>query len=375
MKLLKLENSQHGQTRKLWEEVFQEDSKAFLDYYYFLKTRVNQIYVIDEDDDIRSMLQLNPYVLQIENKQHLCHYIIAVATEMEYRKRGYMGELLRKSMQEMYDNKEPFTFLMPAEEAIYTPYDFRFIYAQNQRGESGKEGEPEVTIVDAMLGDGDAMAAFFTSEIAPLYQVYAVRDGQYYQTMIFEQQSENGGVKLLKKDGVIVGMYPYARADDKIEIREPVYVKAYETDFLKSVYGLSEAGGVPVIIYAGQEHAVNKKVPLIMARILNLEVLLKALKVKAGTQIHCSFAVLDTILTKNCKVWRIRSTEDNDEMQVAETEDSEGVLSIGALTSLLFGYKTLEEISHEEDVFLSDHLKQELYKIQPLKNVFLNEIV
>lgn len=375
MKLLKLENSQHGQTRKLWEEVFQDDSKAFLDYYYFLKTRDNQIYVINEDEDIRSMLQLNPYVLQVEENQYGCHYIIAVATQMKYRKRGYMGELLRQSMHDMYENKEPFTFLMPAAEGIYTPYDFRFIYAQNQGIERGMKGELEITVVDAALGDADAMAEFFAREIAPLHQVYAVRDGQYYQTMIFEQQSENGGVKLLKKDGVIVGMYAYAREEDKIEIREPVYVQDFEADFLKSVHALGKAGEIPVTIYAGKESDSSKRVPLIMARILNLSVLLGTLKAKAGTQIDCSFAVLDTILTKNSKVWRIRSTKDSGEMQVAETEDSEGVLTIGALTSFLFGYKTLEEISHEEDVFLSEHLKRELDKIKRLENVFLNEIV
>ncbi|MGC4017939.1 MAG: GNAT family N-acetyltransferase [Muricomes sp.] len=76
----------------LWEKVFAEDSKKFLDYYYFMKTRDNQIYVIEEDEAIRSMLHLNPYMLQVEEKEFRCHYIVAVATESEYRKRGYMGE-------------------------------------------------------------------------------------------------------------------------------------------------------------------------------------------------------------------------------------------------------------------------------------------
>ena len=58
------------------------------------------------------------------------HYIIAVSTQKEYRGRGFMRSLLIKSMEEMYGNKEPFTFLMPASEKIYTPYDFRYIYQQ-----------------------------------------------------------------------------------------------------------------------------------------------------------------------------------------------------------------------------------------------------
>lgn len=132
MELRRLEEQEHQKTRKLWEEVFSDDTRAFLDYYYFIKTRENEIWVIEEDGEIQSMLQLNPYQLQVAEHPFLCRYIIAVATRAQYRSRGYMSSLLRKAMQEMYGKKEPFTFLMPAAEAIYTPYDFRFVYSQRQ---------------------------------------------------------------------------------------------------------------------------------------------------------------------------------------------------------------------------------------------------
>ena len=54
---------------------------------------------------------------------------------------------------------------------------------------------------------------------------------------------------------------------------------------------------------------------------------------------------------------------------------SEGVLTIGALTSLLFGYQTVEETGREEHVILSAHLAAELEKLRPLRSVWLNEIV
>ena len=136
MILRKLEQSEHGSTRPLWEEVFADDTKAFLDYYYYIKTRDNEIYVVEEDGRICSMLQLNPYVLKVESSELPSAYIIAVATKEEYRGRGYMGGLLRASLNEMYAEKIPFTFLMPAAEAIYSPYDFRFIYEQNTKNEA-----------------------------------------------------------------------------------------------------------------------------------------------------------------------------------------------------------------------------------------------
>ena len=114
-------------TRSLWEEIFTEDDEAFLDYYYQVKTAENSIYIIEEEDQPVSMLQLNPYPVHFLGKTSLLHYIIAVATKMEYRGRGYMTRLLEKSAKDMYQAGEPFTYLMPAAEGIYYPHGFRFV--------------------------------------------------------------------------------------------------------------------------------------------------------------------------------------------------------------------------------------------------------
>lgn len=375
MQLRKLEINEHGRTRALWEKVFAEDSREFLDYYYFIKTRDNQIYVIEEDGGVRSMLQLNPYLLQVEDRQFPCNYIIAVATEENYRKRGYMGELLRKAMQDMYARKEPFTFLMPAAEAIYTPYDFRFVYAQNQCESMGTDSAAELELTDAGMRDAADMAAFFNQYFAEKYQVCAVRDETYYQTMIFEQQSENGGVKLIKEGQDIKGMFAYASEENVVEIREPLYLDEYEAQFQKAVRDLRSGRDVPVKIYACRNGEHVKKVPIIMVRILHLETFLSAVKVKEGERLSCSFAVLDSIITKNSRVWKLTGGQDSRDVQVSETEDSEGVLTISALTSFLFGYKTVDEIRGEEGVIIPGQLGNELNKIQALKQTFLNEIV
>ena len=93
MILRKLRREEHGKTRKLWEEVFKEDTLEFLDYYYSVKTAENEIYVIEEESAIRSMLHLNPYTMRIGEKIYQTHYIVAFATEETYRKRGYMAKL------------------------------------------------------------------------------------------------------------------------------------------------------------------------------------------------------------------------------------------------------------------------------------------
>lgn len=385
MEARKLSINEHGKTRKLWENVFPEDSKEFLDYYYFLKTRENEIYVMEDDQYICSMLQLNPYLLKLNEKQFTGHYVIAVATDPEYRKRGFMGTLLRKSMKDMYDRNEIFTFLMPADERIYLPYDFRFVYDQNvslyQKDEStiGILKDSDVEIVEAGIRDGTTIAEFFQNHFSESYQIHVIRDEHYYQTLLFEQQSEHGGIRILKKDHQIVGIYLYAD-EDGLEVREPLCLSGYEEVMRGALSALCrEKEYESVQVYAASHHddvhmiSVQKK-PIIMFRILHLELLLNCLHVKENEQISCSFAVLDSIITKNSRVWRLKSREDMS-IEVTETEDSEGVLTIGALTSLLFGYKTVEEIARESNVYLSEHLMQELQKIQSLDRIYLNEIV
>ena len=54
MEIRKLESAEHGKTRFLWEKIFKEDSQTFVDYYYFIRTKENVIYVVEEDGAIRS---------------------------------------------------------------------------------------------------------------------------------------------------------------------------------------------------------------------------------------------------------------------------------------------------------------------------------
>ena len=392
MILRKLDQSEHRLTRPLWEEVFTDDTKAFLDYYYYIKTRDNQIYVVEEEGQICSMLQLNPYQLMIGKKQYPSAYIIAVATKESFRGRGYMGALLRASLNDMYTEKIPFTFLMPAAEAIYTPYDFRFIYDQPvgtagsvAGGENGGDSSAEkYSFSDAALWEAEEIAAFVNENFASRWQVAAVRDTAYYQTMIMEQQSEKGGVRLIRAGGSLKGVYAYA-AEDGLEIREPLYLPGCGQAYLRSVSelagcmsGSGASGGQgedEIKVYACPEQSSSGKRPIIMARIIRLEELLKALTVPAGVSVDCSFAVLDPLIRQNSRVWRIVSGEDETELHVKETEDSQGAVTIAGFTEYLFGRITVQELAAQEDVVMTDSLAAELEKVTKLTEVFLNEVV
>lgn len=264
MRLRKLYPEEHIRTRKLWEEIFTEDMSEFLDYYYSVKTRDNEIYVIEDGDEIVSMLHLNPYEMRVGNQIYQTHYIVAVATDKRYRKRGLMRQLLNHAMQVMADRGESFTFLMPAAEAIYKPFGFEFVYEQKQGKVKGRRCT-DTSLVMERAGEADCKAiADFGNQMLREYDVVTWRDAAYYITLLSELASEDGGILLAKRDGRIEGVFCYAKGEHLI-VREPLFCN--HEDLQYAIYQLTgnETEEVHCIGY-GEESK-----PMIMAKVLNLE--------------------------------------------------------------------------------------------------------
>ena len=51
------------------------------------------------------------------------------------------------------------------------------------------------------------------------------------------------------------------------------------------------------------------------------------------------------------------------------------MISVDALTTILFGYKSLEKVEEEEQEKFSAEFKESISKLQPLNRILLNEIV
>ena len=124
---------------------------------------------------------------------------------------------------------------------------------------------------DAGIWDAEEMAEFYKKNFEGQWQVTAVKDREYYQTMILEQQSEHGGVRLLRQSGDIVGMYAYA-AEDELEVRELLCLDGFQEEILNSVAELKvnrkTESEKDVKVYGCPEELASGKRPLIMARIV-----------------------------------------------------------------------------------------------------------
>lgn len=262
----KLKKEEHIQTRKLWEEIFTEDTEQFLDYYYSVKIRDNEIYVIEDNDEIVAMLHLNPYTMRIGEQIYQTHYIVAVATDERYRRKGFMAKLLDHAMQVMKDRNEPFTFLMPASEDIYKPFGFTFVYNQESGRFMGtREIDSEICFVLAEKQDCKDIAVFANACLKDK-DIVTWRDTGYYQTLLEEHQSENGGILLAKRNEKIEGVFCFFSGEKK-EIREPLF---YEEKILRQAIFHITGTDTEEVLCVG--YGTEKK-PMIMAKVLHPEMI------------------------------------------------------------------------------------------------------
>lgn len=330
MRLRKLGKEEHEKTRTLYENIFTQDTKEFLDYYYSVKIKSNEIYAIEEGEQLISMIHLNPYQLRIGNLVYWVNYIVAVATDEKYRKRGLMGQLLKHTMRVMYERKEPITFLMPAAEAIYYPYDFRFIYTRKQGEMRGENNSSSVKIRIATKEDCGKLA-LFSNAFLKKYQVTTYRDEAYFDMFLAEQESQDGGVVLMENQNEIVGMFFYAKGE-RYEIREPLYYE--EQDFKKAIYQFvgNKNEIVDTIAYG------EGRKPIIMARILHLETFLKSIKLE--TDLDCYVQIQDTFIAENNGVFHISGCAGEYISEVLRVENESQEIptwKIGDFTVEIFG--------------------------------------
>ncbi len=338
--------------RRLWEEAFPEDSKEFVDYYFKEKLKDNRILALREGERVYGMIHLNPYLLNVRNLQWKVDYLVGIATDKERRHRGYMRSLLQKMMADMVQNKVPFCFLMPADEAIYRPFGFTFIFRQPvfTPGEGwGKEGQKLISWAE--LGNREAafyeVAEWMNGWLKKHYEVYGIRNPDYVERLMEELASEDGGFDLLYEEEQIKAMRSFWGREKK-EQR---------------------------LLYGDFPYVEEKKEPgksAIMARVISLEAFVKVIRLKnMGDGIServIPLLVSDSLIRENQGHWMWHLNQETSWLEkVSEDKDWDGEqflsLTIEELTSWLFGYNVPKAAEPYE------------YLVECLHGVFLDEIV
>ncbi len=308
MKFRKLNRAEHERTRSLYEEVFSQDEKPFVDYYYSHKTRDNEIYVAEDPSGIHAMVHVNPVTVNWQGEQLTVPYLVAVSTQETYRHQGLMRELLTLSLSEHRRRGTPFVFLMPASEAIYTPFGFHRTWPWRweedavretlQAGENAssdqssckeykEEGLPEdpgflkgepvekITARDSRICGEDILQAVslrVNEMLGRTFSLFTVRSPAYYRNLAAEQEASGGCLQILFASG------------------QPLCVRC----------------------------TAKESFPPMMARILNLEEFLRRIRTEKRKTILCR--IEDSLLKENSGIFQISLTSEGGRTSKQEEE-------------------------------------------------------
>ncbi|MBE5879842.1 MAG: GNAT family N-acetyltransferase [Lachnospiraceae bacterium] len=373
-------------TRPLWEEVFNEDTKEFTDYYFKYKAMNNLTFTQMEGSEVISMVHLTPYATG--KGEEVC-YIVGVATKESYRRKGLMDELLKSAFACMQDEREPFTFLMPANKDIYEPYGFTYIYDKpcyelntkrinekllDEASQAPDDAKAMFTLLVLDMGmltvrtvrdkDCARVARFANEYLAKNYDCYMQRSEAYYKTMKQELKAQNGNLFMVEKDGIILGLLSYAKEAGKVSLQEVLFEKELDAwELLRE----------------------TEKKPMIMARIIDVKQILS--KLQSEKEFVLALKIIDERLIANdglymlhcgplggnitpIKIADAARTNEHGECCHAECE-----VTIENLTAFFFGYKKAEDCFKVYAKSKAEELYARLNALIKYDRVCINEIV
>jgi len=313
-------------------------------------------------------------------------YIVGVATEETHRRKGYMRILLISAMRQLYKENKSFVYLMPARESIYTPFDFTFIYKQpvmDLKPARVNDSADEFIIMSrqADVNDLVILTEFSNAVLREQFDVFAYRDKNYFENLLEETRIEDGQALLLYKGNELIGYAATAFSNDTANvnssahdnhlfIRELIVLPEY----LEQVYHWLKRyfrykSGKLLLSATKSPFYASEYRPIIMARIIHLEEMMKLIRIPENFCIRLQVA--DPILEGNnrkflwAREWKM----------LPNSEPVDMVITIESLTSWLFGYKTLEKLLAEKSVYLYNDCREMLNRVGIIKKILLNEFV
>lgn len=317
-----LKQQEKQNTRKLYEAIFSEDSKEFVDYYYQWKIKDNDILVMEDEKGYEVMMHFNPYTLWVNGAAVKVPYIVAVATRPDCRRQGKMQQVMKYALQDLQKSHCPFTFLLPADPAYYRGQGFVFApepaadqrkpqellkaaqtaevekpqkllkVAQTAEVENSQKLLKNAQIISLKSGDDTRMqqvAETANTILSEQYNMYVQRDKGYYERLIEETASEQGEVLLIEAEEKCVGVLAYGK-EEQADIKELLLFQQYQRQRKEICHRIFGGDG-------WKEEEMQ-----MMFRITDLQALQGMLK---GEPESLKVSVTDDLVEENNGIWQI----------------------------------------------------------------------
>ncbi|MCD8018149.1 MAG: GNAT family N-acetyltransferase [Clostridiales bacterium] len=308
----------------MWQRNF-HDPVPYADFYFDEVYGKNEILLNISEKVMKGMLHLNPYDIMINGDSARAHYIVGVATDEEYRRQGVMKELLEDTFARLRKQGEAFTYLMPADENYYLPFDFRFGMNQVEQEMEGfgqaadQEKDGRYHFVKGLPADLEDACKIENAVKMTTFAIHTSITPVYLRRLEKETRSDYAKLITVYKAGTYAGRFVVGAENDYMVLSQVFCAeKDCRKDFLYAALDYCEQeyhyGKYQLVLDESWDDVVRKagnyegvrvlpvrKKPIIMFRILNLETLGKYLRFDHISEdgpetLTCRFRVRDAFL-------------------------------------------------------------------------------
>lgn len=229
-----LKEEEKWKTRLLYEQAF-SDSREFVDYYYSSRIKDNKVLVLEIDKKIVSMAHGSIRRVLYDGEEKKILYLYAVATDIKYRKHGYMKKVVMKMLEDAKNEGFAFATLITENEVYYNGFGFQSC------------GPILEAVVDTRKKDSLIRRKAFRKDFLSMTEkaalwlkdksLYQIRTISYYETYQDQLESENGYLELVFSENECVAIEAFCINEKKERIQDGGVYRKDMKNLDQRVYG------------------------------------------------------------------------------------------------------------------------------------------
>lgn len=375
-------DEEKNEVKNLWRYCF-TDSDEYVDYYFENIYKKENNFIIKNNERIVCSLMTNKYQISIKDKITDTSYIVGVSSSPTDRGHGFASELIKNTLNTLYQKKEQVAMLMPIDTSIYTRYAFTNIYDML---------ELDIPIDRIKILKNDLKVSFYEDDkIADLIYIYSqcvskidnffVRDEKYFEKLVSEVRFENGHIMICYDDNnkpiSYMLFYPKNDLGKSGFVREIFSInrQGYDALFLVIKYHFTQMSNITLHTYPysdvfyyfeGDNKIKYTQKPFMMSRIINAKNILENIDTKENLNIK----VTDNIIKENNNVITVGKG-----ISFISQNDFDIELDIYDLSKLYFGYESIKNIVFRKNISIDCTLVEKINRIFYKKVSYFNDYV
>lgn len=382
MNVIRLKEDKFKEALRLSEYAFQyKVEEERLQQQLTKMKESHEIYGIMEGEDLAAKLHLIPFHIYIGKEKFKMGGVAGVATYPEYRRSGYVKELLQDSLQTMKKDGYTVSMLHPFAVSFYRKYGWELcanlLLCQMTKSDLVMRKQVNGTVKRFNKEN-------HSEEVEKLYETFAkcfsgmlVRDEKWWLQAVYDDLTL---AIYYDKNKTAAGYMLYKIENNKMTVEEfvPLHNEARnglwnficQHDSMIKELEMTISENEP-LLYTLEEPRVKAEIkPYFMGRIVDVEQFLKQYELNwNNVQQEVILHITDSFAPWNNVSVRLANHEIT--IMKEETIDKGIKLDINALSAIMFGYKRPLELNELEFITGSEEEIQAFENIVPVRKAFI----